>query len=94
MVDETRALGADLEALYAGQDWAGAPFGLDKDADDRRQPPQRWVRQDQPPEPQGRVGHAHPASVDLHACPGHDIQVARTARGSGEAEGQRNRRLL
>jgi len=40
VVDERRAPGADLEALHAGQDRAGVPFGLDKDADDRRQPPQ------------------------------------------------------
>jgi len=30
------APGADLQALYAGQDRAGASFGLDEDADDRR----------------------------------------------------------
>jgi hypothetical protein len=88
VVDERRAPGADLEALHTGQDWAGAPFGFEKSADGRRQPPQGLVRQGQLPEPQGRVGHAHPALVDLHVRPDHDIQVASPARGGGEAESQ------
>ncbi len=46
-------------------------------------------RQGQPPEAQGRIGHAHPALVDLQAGPGQDVQVTSTARGRAEGEGPR-----